>query len=38
MSGEIRILNTEMGLMNYEHARCMSSGIKMLTETGFTNY
>ena len=38
MSGESKILNTEMGLMNYQHARCMSSGSKILTETGFTNY
>ena len=38
MSGESKILNTGTGLMNDQHARCMSSGSKMLTETGFTNY
>ena len=38
MSGESKILNTETGFMNYQHARCMSGGRKMLTETGFTNY
>ena len=38
MSGESKILNTEMGLMNFQHAICMSSGNEMLMETGFTNY
>ena len=38
MSGEIRILNTEMSLMTYRHARYLSSGIKMLTETCLMNY
>ena len=38
MSGESKILKTEMGLMNYQHARCMSGGSKILTDTGFMNY
>ena len=38
MSVESKKLNTETGLMNYQHARSMSGGKKMLTETGFTNY
>ena len=38
MSGESKILNTEMGLMNYQHARCTSGGSKILMEAGFTNY
>ena len=37
MSGESKILNTETGLMNYQHARSMSCGGKMLMEIGFTN-
>ena len=32
MSGESKRLHTEMSLMNYQHARCMSSGSKMLME------
>ena len=38
MSGESKMLNTEMSLMNYQHARCMSGGSKMLTESSFMNY
>ena len=38
MPFESKILNTDTGLMNYQHARCMSSGSEMLKETGFTNY
>ena len=38
MSGESKKLNTEQGLMNYQHAKCMSGGRKMLKETGLTNY
>ena len=38
MSVESKIIKTETGLMNYQHARCTSSGRKMLTETCFTNY
>ena len=38
MSGESKMLNTETDLMHYQHARCMSCGRKMLTETGFRNY
>ena len=38
MSGESKILNTDTGLINYQHASCISGGSKMLTETGFTNY
>ena len=37
MSGESKYL-IQTGLMNYQHARWMSGGRKMLTETGFTNY
>ena len=33
MSGETKILNTETGLMNYQHTRCISGGSRMLTET-----
>ena len=35
---ESRILNMETGLMNYQQARCMSGGSKMLTETCLMNY
>ena len=35
MSGGSKILNTDTGLINYQHDRCMLCGKKMLTETGF---
>ena len=38
MPGESKILNTEMGLMNYQQARFTSGEWKMSTETGFSNY
>ena len=38
MSGERKIPNMEMHLMNYHYARCLEGGSKMLTEAGFTNY
>ena len=38
MSGGSKILNTDTGLINYQHDRCMLCGKKMLTETGFSNY
>ena len=37
MSGKSKILNTETGLINYQHATCMSCGKKMSTDTGFSN-
>ena len=37
-AGLSKILNTEMGLMNYQHVRCMLGGGIMLKEAGFTSY
>ena len=37
-AGLSKILNTEIGLMNYQHVTCMSGGGIMLMEAGFTNY